>query len=130
MNITAEMIYWITRLDYIQGMFVALSIFTGVVTLFLVFWTIASFAAASEDKEEYKVAWRSLRYTGISTCVVWVFICCAVFTPSTNDMCMIYVVPKIVNSDFVQEDLPKDAREIYDLAKQAIVKQLTGEEKK
>ena len=129
MTITSETIYWLTRLDYIQGLFIGFSCLSGFAVLMLCI-ACHSVWECTYKEEEYKLFWRLVRYTVIMFCVMCTCIFGVVFTPNTNEMCMIYVVPKIVNSDFVQEDLPKDAREIYDLAKQAVVKQLTGEEKK
>lgn len=37
--------------------------------------------------------------------------------PSTKEMATIYVIPKIVNSEFVNETLPQEMGEIYNLAK-------------
>lgn len=47
--------------------------------------------------------------------------------PTTRQMAAILVVPAIVNSEFMQKDLPADLREIYTLAKEGMFKALTDE---
>ena len=58
------------------------------------------------------------------------FIICAgllAAVPTTRQMAAILVVPAIVNSEFMQKDLPADLREIYTLAKEGMFKALTDE---
>lgn len=47
--------------------------------------------------------------------------------PTTRQMAAILVIPAIVNSEFMQKDLPADLREIYTLAKEGMFKALTDE---
>ena len=42
----------------------------------------------------------------------------SVFIPNTKQAAMIFVAPKIINSEFMQEDLPAETRELYELAKE------------
>jgi Zn-dependent protease len=41
-----------------------------------------------------------------------------IFLPTTKEAAVLYCAPKIVNSEFVQEELPAEAKELYGLAKQ------------
>jgi hypothetical protein len=38
--------------------------------------------------------------------------------PTTKEMATIYVIPKIANSNFVNETLPAEMKDIYGMAKQ------------
>ena len=53
----------------------------------------------------------------------------SVFIPTTKEMALIKVLPAISNSRFVSEELPKEAGEIYMLAKEALKEKLVGEKK-
>ena len=44
-------------------------------------------------------------------------------------MALIKVIPAISNSKFVSDELPKDVKEIYELAKDAIKNRIEGNEK-
>ena len=52
------------------------------------------------------------------------------FIPSTKQMTAIIVVPAIVNSKIVQEDIPRGAKELYELAKDAMGEFLKKEKRK
>ncbi len=47
-----------------------------------------------------------------------------VITPDTKKAVIIWAIPSIVNSEFIQEDLPKESKEMYDLLKQYIQKEI------
>ena len=53
----------------------------------------------------------------------------SVFIPTTKEMAMIKVLPAISNSKFMSEELPKDIREVYLMAKDAVKEKLVGEKK-
>lgn len=133
MTITPELIYGITRLDAAHSVLTAitaLAVLVGLLCLLGVVVCTIERLTSGDDAYNIGVFKLAARWLLISSLVLVCVVTAKVCLPTTNEMAMIYVVPKIVNANFVQEDLPKDAREIYDLAKQAVVKQLTGEEKK
>lgn len=43
--------------------------------------------------------------------------------PTTKEMAFIYVVPKIVNSEMVQKEIPKEVKELYFVAKDFLKQQ-------
>lgn len=113
--ITESMMYWITRLDGIQGAFgagVAISITLVGFCWFLYF--MSKYVDEKEFKGLRKAGWGSMIATLV--CVVGF-----VLTPTSKEMAMIYTVPAITRSDFVQKDLP----ELYDLGVQALKEKLT-----
>lgn len=50
---------------------------------------------------------------------------CLAFFPTQKTLAMMYVIPKIANSDFVQKDLPIDSKKIYKMAMKVIENKLT-----
>ena len=115
--ITESMMYWITRLDGIQTVFV-LGTFVAIILSII---THVAILEGTYSKEETIEAWhkhkkaRWFSYLSIIVCVLVL-----VFTPTTKEMAMIYAVPAITRSDVVREDLP----ELYDYGVRALKEQL------
>lgn len=120
--ITESMIYWITRLDYVRGVCIGILVVGGVVG-------IITFAA-SYDSSLDSFGRRLLRWISL-VCVALFFVAVGgvVFVPTTQEMAMIKVIPAVSNSEFVAERLPADARQIYELGKQRLIKELKGGQK-
>lgn len=129
MEITESTIYWITRLDGIHNFLGILGVITcapAVLSLMAFFVTIMT----SEGKEEFHPAMKfELRACLIGIVLFVVFSLVSVFIPTTKEMALIKVLPAISNSRFVSEELPKEAGEIYMLAKEALKEKLVGEKK-
>ena len=131
MIISPDTLYWITRLDSAHELCTILTIiFTCLGALCLMGAVISAGVCITSgdynDDDDIRC---------FKACRKWVLVCCIclglvcaarVLLPTTKEMAMIIVIPAIVNSDFVQEDLPREAKELYNLAKQAAVRQLTG----
>ena len=49
-----------------------------------------------------------------------------VMLPTTKELILIKVLPEVVNSKFVQEELPSDIRKLYTAAVQSTLNTLTG----
>lgn len=115
--ITESMMYWITRLDGIQTVFV-LGTLVAIIISIMMHVAILSDAYTKEKTievlhESKKARWTS--YFSIIACVLVL-----VFTPTTKEMAMIYTVPAITRSDVVREDLP----ELYDYGVKVLKQQL------
>ena len=122
-------IYWLLKLDDIRS-FLGFADFPFIMATFLgllplIFVWICSFEQKSEgDRRISNYRWHVV--------VAWVFCIIAWFsisvlhalTPTTKQMATIMVAPKIINNDFVQEELTGDAKEIYDLGVAYIKKNL------
>lgn len=123
MEITESTVYWVTRLDGIHNFLSILCIITGVPAVFSLV-TFATFMV-SEGEEEFHPAMKfKLRTFFISIALLAVFFLVSVFVPTTKEMAIIKVLPAISNSKFISDDLPKEAKEIYMLAKEALKKKL------
>ena len=118
MNITSEELYWLTRLDYFRIVFGVSIAAVGVV------WLSICLVFADENN-----VFGILKTSLIGLLLALLCACGLVFIPTTKEMAMIKVVPAIVNSDFMQNDLPDDAKQIYELGKKAVVEYLEGGKK-
>lgn len=119
MTITPEQLYWISRLDNICGLSIAILFFSILAIIITgVVWAINE-PYDDEDKVPYK---KSLRIS-ITATIIGALI--TTFVPTTKEMAMIYVVPAINESEAIQKDLP----ELYDLGIQALKNVLKPKEK-
>ncbi len=106
-EITPSFIYWITRLNGINiflGTIMTLSIIA--VFIFLIGMIVTKL---DHDVEEYGIF---KRYLITSTYIFIPITILFILTPTTKEACAIYVVPKIVNNEKVQNI----GQEFYDLA--------------
>lgn len=129
MEITESTVYWITRMDGIHDFLIGLCIITSILVVLSLIILFSTFMA-SEGEEEFHPAMKfELRACFISIALLVVFFLASVFIPTTKEMALIKVLPAISNSRFVSEELPKEAGEIYMLAKEALKEKLVGEKK-
>lgn len=120
--ITESTIYWILKLDNLRDVCLIVGTLSG-------FTTVISFivwqCAVSAD-DNIKVP--------RSTCLraFAVFMLCVVvgtLLPSTKQMAMIKIIPRLVNNEIVN-NLPKDSNDLYRLGIEAIKEQLTRKDNK
>lgn len=129
MEITESTIYWITRLDGMHNFLISLCIITGILAVLSLITFFATFMVSEGEEDFYPAMKFELRTCFISIALLAVFFLVSVFVPTTKEMAMIKVLPVISNSKFMSEELPKDIREIYMLAKEALKEKLVGEKK-
>ena len=106
-EITPTFIYWITRLNGINvflGIIMTLSIIA--IFIFLIGMIVTKL---EHDVEEYGIF---KQYLLTSTYIFIPITILFILTPTTKEACAIYVVPKIVNNEKVQNI----GQEFYDLA--------------
>jgi len=108
-------IYLITRLDALQGAAVLVAIVAGVAFLLCGFFTTLDISGSYTDGDKENVHLRMMRTWTRTLCIVALSATSiAVVTPTSREMAAIIILPKIANSETVQNE----AREIYDLAKE------------
>lgn len=124
--ITEGMMYWITRLDSIHALFATLTgIFAIVTTLFIIGWVITYCEWAEKG---YKEGQDERVHKGVGKVSKWlltamtVSVIGLVFTPTTREAAIIYTVPAITRSDFIQKDLP----DLYTAGIEALKEKLKG----
>jgi hypothetical protein len=121
--ITSWDIYWITRLDQIQCIFI-----------FLYFAFIASgfiggiFSVASEVWEE--TYWTRAKSAWTRWAVgFFILIVVSFFTPSTKEMVAIYMIPKVANNEQIQK-LPDDTAKFLNAQLELWIKKIIAEDTK
>jgi hypothetical protein len=116
--------YLIMKLDVLRDVFIRPGFFLIMVCC------IVTFILCMEGfVQENKTALKWLKRMPLAYIATAVTIVIGMLIPSTKEMAVIIVAPKIVNSEFVQEDLPEEAKELYGLAKQYLKEQVEKESK-
>lgn len=109
MTITPATLYWITRLDNLCGTFAFIAVL-GIAAL--VITVVAYFTM--EPHDDGKVYYRRwMKRFGITAFTVLIL---GIFTPSSKEMAMFYVVPRIAESDVIKRDVP----ELYNMGVDAL----------
>lgn len=134
--ITHKMIYLLTRLDSIKGFLetgfsftLLLIISVALMALGLILYLIYR-SVAVESSEKKRTDYMFLANVSKKTCkysIILMIFCYAIpifmkgvnaLTPTSKEAAVIYVVPKVLNSEFVQKDIPAEARELYKMSKE------------
>lgn len=109
MTITPATLYWITRLDELCGLF-AIIVFLGIVALIIT--VFAYFANDLYDDEKVRYH-RWIKRFGLTVFTVLIL---GMFIPSSKEIAMFYVVPRIAESDVIKRDVP----ELYNMGVDAL----------
>lgn len=119
MVITETEMYWLTRLDYLHTIALAVGIsITTLSGIWLIVSSICHTINISESAngrkasiEQLPVSRKSVRWSIPCFLLSWGLIIGACFIPTTKEMCAIKAIPMIVNNKQVQE-LPSNALEL------------------
>lgn len=108
--ITESTIYWITRMDYLQGLALVITITLSICCLIgVIISCIAKYSSNyEEERERGKKAFQQLLPF---TLLCFVLLCGAMLIPSSKEYCAIKAIPVIVNNEQVQE-LPNKVVEL------------------
>lgn len=106
---TMMQMYWFLMLDNIKTITMIPGIIFGIFTMVFIICMLAN----SEDWDDLTDHWKIVFIRGsiISFIFAFIFISLTCMIPSTKQMAIIYVVPKIVNNKQVQE-IPKKMLEL------------------
>lgn len=121
--ITSWQLYWILMLDNIKTSFIPISIITLIATL--IFWILGTvlYSDPNNNPVDKKIG-KILLILGVpSTFFLLICFLVDIFLPTTKQMALIYVIPKIAteqNIDKVQEE----CGELYNITKQWMKEQL------
>lgn len=139
--ITASELYWIFRCDSIHEMLTVSLIVLGVASVigciiilamcFSSSWDddIRSWFEPKSDRDTSAERKQILTAVKCVACLLGIVCMLAVgkvMLPTTKELVLIKVLPEVVNSKFVQEDLPSDIRKLYTAAVQSTLDTLTG----
>lgn len=99
MNITTSTIYWLTRLDYIQGFFIAATIILGLASFaVLIMYIVFKMESVSFDSAQMIPGKLVVGAFGLTS----VTVACSLFIPTTKEAAAMIVVPRLVNSETVR----------------------------
>lgn len=120
-------VYLVLKLDAIRDVFLAGTIISGVIVALLTVMLV-SYRIAEDDPEDRDCRIVTYLFRSIlkTASVFLLFLMLTVLIPTTRQFALIYIIPKVVNSDFVQKDIPAESRELYELGKD-ILKQTIKE---
>lgn len=139
--ITASELYWIFRCDSIHDILTASLIVLGIASAIGCIIILAMCFSSSwdddvrswfEPKSDSDASAERKQILTVVKCVACLLgIVCMlavgkVMLPTTKELILIKVMPEVVNSKFVQEDLPSDIRKLYTAAVQSTLNTLTG----
>ena len=113
-------VYLWLMLDSISGVFIAATILGAVASgVYVILFLCTSGDYYKEDhKNVLRFKW-----------VLWLLLFCipAVLIPTTKQMAVIMILPKIANSELAKE-IPDDMKDMYDMTKDYLKKKLKGDE--
>lgn len=139
--ITASELYWIFRCDSIHDMLTASLIMLGIASAIGCIIILAMCFSSSwdddvsswfESKSDSDISAERKQIRTVVKCVACLLgiICMLavgkVMLPTTKELVLIKVLPEVVSSKFVQEDLPSDIRKLYTAVVQSTLDTLTG----
>lgn len=124
MTITSWELYWILKLDSIHTMFFVVAISSFISALIFCFYWINNTLNEINENDK-KVSMILSRFTIILMLIMFISAICAIFIPTTAQMTAIKVLPVIVNSEFVQQEVPNEIGELYMMAKEYMKECLT-----
>ena len=133
--ITASELYWIFRCDSIHDMLTASLIVLGIasaigciIMCFSSSWdddVRSWFEPDSDTSAERKQILTAVKCVACLLGIVCMLTVGKVMLPTTKELILIKVLPEVVNSKFVKEDLPSDIRKLYTAAVQSTLNTLT-----
>ena len=139
--ITASELYWIFRCDSIHEILTAsLTVLIIASAIGCIIILVMCFSSSWDDdvmswfepKSDSDASAERNQILTVVKCVACLLgIVCMlavgkVMLPTTKELILIKVLPEVVNSKFVQEDLPSDIRKLYTAAVQSTLNTLTG----
>lgn len=124
--IDMTILYWLTRLDslkiFIEVLSITFIIIGAAATIGLL---IIAYLVENVDVDEKKM----LIYVAKKFIMMFIigitFLFINIFIPNKKEMAFIYITPIVINSKFIQEDLPQEGKEIYNYFKDYIKADIT-----
>lgn len=115
--ISAWDVYWVMQLDSIGGGLV----FVGLICLL----SGGFFSAVALEQQVYRVLWLTVPVLGLGVaCFLG-----NIFLPSSKTAAAMYIVPRLTSGEAIEAMKP-EARELYELAKDAIRELATDKKRK
>jgi len=110
MEISTFWLYVIMKLDAVGKLLVMFGVI-GVIVFGIC--AISAFMAIDKNLDTFLAP--ILLSIATFTCIFMIVF--SILLPSTKEAAILIIAPKVLNSDFVNKDLPAESKELYDLAK-------------
>lgn len=132
MTITPWEMYWFVKFDDIHSFLSPIIVIDTIVIILLGICCFISLLVCADDTiasdKQFKKVRKSVhKITLVSTVIFLIFSSTNTLLPTTKQMAVIKILPAIVNSEFMQKELPAEAKELYILAKEYIKDQIKEE---
>lgn len=114
------LVYWVTRLDMLSEIITIALILSAIITCGVGAGVLAlhfDFELVDDDFYIKKFLNRILK-TSLSVLLITTLLKC--FIPTTAEACLIYTLPKIANSNVVQNEVPDAINNIFKLANKCL----------
>lgn len=115
MDITPFDVYLVMQMDSISDIFIVLSCIFGA----LAFIGLLAYVPLSDKIDENGMK-RHFKRVKVAFVLFIMFCVTSSLIPNTKTLAAMYILPKVANSEFVNETMPTEARELLDLTKEAI----------
>jgi hypothetical protein len=122
--ISAWGLYWVLRLDEIKGILLYFGIIGTLILSIITAITVVYFMENYNYEDIKKICLSYLRKLVPMLTFTVLLILMSTFIPTTKQMATILILPKIINSEFVQENIPKETQELYSMAKEYLKNQI------
>ena len=106
-EITPTLVYWITRLDSLVALFTA-----GIVVSGLVLLATAIVAVSSYVDDELDISRKAVSFAKLFAAILIAFAIARVITPTAKEMCAVIAIPKMANSEIVNQQLPDAVKKV------------------
>jgi len=133
MEITPFTLYLITRLDGLLHASHGLTFLSGVTIVAGIFIYFIEFYGDKEVDAELSPS-REKGYRLVCGMSGWfmrtvfvIFLLLGWLVPSSKELAAFIIIPKVVNSDLVQEDIPGEIKELYGLTKDWLISEVNKE---
>lgn len=132
--ITTTMMYFIIKLDSIINFFdIIFNVSIGFIAVCIIPIGISVMAIEGEGNEAdaEMIAFRRKGWSACKKFIATLIACSFItsFIPTTKEMAAIYVIPKVANSQFVNETFPNELKDIYMTSKDWMKDFLKSKEK-
>jgi hypothetical protein len=113
------LVYWVTRLDILTEIITALLVLSSLIvgTAGLARLAMECDNELNGDAKVKKVLNKILKPSIIVLLITMLLKC---FIPTTGEACLIYTLPKIANSNVVQNEVPAAINNIFKLANKCL----------
>jgi hypothetical protein len=106
MTISPWLIYFADLADTIGNLFIVLTVITGIASAFFIICKL--------DRED-DVLVRIAKWRRLTIPLFFIFLILSIFSPSTNTLYKMMIIPSVVNSNVVQK-LPDELQQYIDKA--------------